>query len=93
MVDAGWEIASHGYRWIDYQEVDEPTERAHIARTVEVHEALFGKKPVGMYQGKPNVNTRRLVLEHENFIYGACCAEGAGSLNALSVMCAEGSGR
>lgn len=69
MVAADWEVASHGYRWIDYQDVDEPTERAHIARTVAVHEALIGRKPVGMYQGKPNVHTRRLVLEQGNFLY------------------------
>ncbi|KAJ1623810.1 hypothetical protein T492DRAFT_1052378 [Pavlovales sp. CCMP2436] len=69
MADANWEVASHGYRWIDYQEVDEATERKHIARTVQVHEALFGKAPVGMYQGKPNVNTRRFVVELGNFLY------------------------
>jgi peptidoglycan/xylan/chitin deacetylase (PgdA/CDA1 family) len=83
MVDADWEIASHGYRWIDYQEVDEPTERAHIARTIAIHEALFGKKPVGMYQGKPNVNTRKLVLEHDSFIYGRGLACRAAAKRAL----------
>jgi len=36
MVAAGWEVASHGYRWIDYQGVDEATEREHIRRTVQV---------------------------------------------------------
>lgn len=52
MVEAGWEVASHGYRWIDYQNVDEDTEREHIARTIEIHEHLLGKRPVGFYQGK-----------------------------------------
>ena len=52
MADAGWEVASHGYRWLDYQNVDELTEREHIARTVQIHERLFGKRPVGIYQGK-----------------------------------------
>ena len=47
-----WEIASHGYRWIDYQNVDEATEREHIAKTIAVHERLLGKRPVGIYQGK-----------------------------------------
>lgn len=69
MATAGWEVASHGYRWLDYQDVDEATEREHIATTVKVHERLFGKPPVGMYQGKPNVNTRRLVVEHGSFLY------------------------
>lgn len=56
MVEAGWEVASHGYRWIDYQNVDEATEREHIARTVEIHEHLLGKRPVGFYQGKVGSN-------------------------------------
>lgn len=64
-----WEIASHGYRWIDYQNVDAATERDHIARTVEIHERLLGKRPVGIYQGKPNVNTRQFVIEHGGFKY------------------------
>jgi peptidoglycan/xylan/chitin deacetylase (PgdA/CDA1 family) len=48
----GWEVASHGYRWIDYQNVDEATEREHIQRTVAIHERVLGRRPVGMYQGK-----------------------------------------
>jgi allantoinase len=47
-----WEVASHGYRWIDYRNVDEETEREHIERTIKVHEKLLGKRPVGLYQGK-----------------------------------------
>ena len=47
-----WEVASHGYRWIDYQNVDEETEREHIARTIAIHERVIGKRPVGFYQGK-----------------------------------------
>ena len=47
-----WEVASHGYRWIDYQNVDAETEKEHIARTVKIHEKLLGKRPVGFYQGK-----------------------------------------
>jgi allantoinase len=47
-----WEVASHGYRWIDYQNVDPETEKEHIARTIKIHEKLLGKRPVGFYQGK-----------------------------------------
>lgn len=64
-----WEVASHGYRWIDYQNVDEATEREHINRTVQIHERLIGRRPVGFYQGKPNENTRRLVVEEGGFKY------------------------
>lgn len=58
MVEAGWEVASHGYRWWDYQSVDQETEREHIKRTIEIHERLVGKRPVGIYQGK----VRRLLF-------------------------------
>jgi peptidoglycan/xylan/chitin deacetylase (PgdA/CDA1 family) len=70
MVDSGWEVASHGYRWIDYQNVNEDLEREHIERAVEIHSKLLGKRPVGMYQGKPNaVHTRKLVVEEGGFLY------------------------
>lgn len=69
MKDAGWEVASHGYRWWDYQNVSEDVEREHIRRTVEIHKKIFGKRPVGIYQGKPNENTRRLVMEEGGFLY------------------------
>ena len=62
-VAAGWEVASHGYRWIDYQDMDEATEREHIRKAVEIHTAVTGTRPLGLYQGKVSVNTRRLVAE------------------------------
>jgi peptidoglycan/xylan/chitin deacetylase (PgdA/CDA1 family) len=68
MVKAGWEIASHGYRWWDYQNVDEDLEREHIRRAIKIHEDLTGSKPVGLYQGKPNINTRKLAVE-AGFLY------------------------
>eukprot|EP01082_Thalassiosira_pseudonana_P006443 g5872.t1.1.5e174189 g5872 g5872.t1 contig20:339527-340405(+) len=69
MINAKWEVASHGYRWWDYQNVDEATEREHIRRTVQIHKDLLGERPVGMYQGKPNVNTRKYVVEEGGFLY------------------------
>lgn len=47
------------YRWIDYQNVDEKTEGEHIAKAVEITERVCGQRPVGFYQGKANMNTRR----------------------------------
>mmetsp|Transcript_28757 Transcript_28757/g.77867 ORF Transcript_28757/g.77867 Transcript_28757/m.77867 type:complete len:418 (-) Transcript_28757:2008-3261(-) len=64
-----WEISSHGYRWWDYQNVEEDVEREHIERSIEIHKALFGKRPVGLYQGKPSINTRRLAVEEGGFLY------------------------
>lgn len=71
MVDAGFEIASHGWRWIDYQYVDEATEREHIAKAVDAIERTTGQTPVGWYTGRCGPNTRRLVAEHGGFLYDA----------------------
>jgi putative urate catabolism protein len=67
--EAEHEVASHAWRWIDYHDVDETTERAEIARCVEVIERLTGTRPVGWYTGRISPNTRRLVAEHGGFLY------------------------
>jgi len=69
MVDAGWEVASHGYRWWDYQNTDAEVESEHIRRSVQIHKDILGVRPVGIYQGKPNAHTRRLVVEEGGFLY------------------------
>ncbi len=71
MVEAGWEIASHGYRWIDYQHVDEAVERAHIQKAVEIQTRLTGERPLGFYQGRTSPRTRKLVIEEGGFLYDA----------------------
>lgn len=71
MRESGWEIASHGYRWVDYQHVDEATERAHMARAIEIHERVTGKRPTGWYLGRCSPNSQRLVVEDGGFVYSA----------------------
>ncbi|MEO0735905.1 MAG: allantoinase PuuE [Cyanobacteria bacterium J06649_12] len=71
MVDAGWEVASHGYRWIDYQYVGEDTEREHIRKAIDIHTQVIGSRPLGFYQGRLSPNTRRLVVEEGGFLYDA----------------------
>ena len=71
MMAAGWEIASHGYRWINYQCVPEAIEREHIALAIEVHEALTGERPLGWYQGRTSPNTARLIALEGGFTYDA----------------------
>ena len=71
MVDAGHEIASHGYRWINYQYVDEDTEREHISKAVEILAQVAGERPLGWYTGRTSPNTRRLVAEHGGFLYSS----------------------
>jgi putative urate catabolism protein len=68
---SGWEIASHGYRWIDYQHVPEAVEREHIQRAIEIHTQVTGERPLGWYQGRTSPNTARLVAEEGGFIYDA----------------------
>lgn len=65
MYNSGWEIASHGYRWIDLQNTDEKTEKDDIVKTVKVHQDLFNKSPIGIYQGKPNSNSRLRIYDVE----------------------------
>lgn len=69
MVEAGHEIVSHGWRWIDYAEVPEDVEREHIARAVEGITKLTGEHPAGWMTGRPGPNTRRLVVEEGGFLY------------------------
>ena len=71
MVEADWEIASHGYRWIDYQYVGEATEREHIQTAIALHTEVAGSRPLGFYQGRVSPNTRRLVVEAGGFLYDA----------------------
>ena len=67
----GHEIACHGLKWISYQNVDEDTERAHMAEAVEIIRDLTGSAPQGWYTGRDSPNTRRLVAEHGGFRYDA----------------------
>jgi len=71
MVKAEWEVASHGYRWIDYQYVGEDTEREHIRTAIALHTQATGSRPLGFYQGRVSPNTRRLVMEEGGFLYDA----------------------
>ncbi|MEN3275592.1 MAG: allantoinase [Massilia sp.] len=69
--ELGHEIACHGLRWISYQNIDEATERAHMAEAVGIMRELTGEAPLGWYTGRDSPNTRRLVVEHGGFAYDA----------------------
>lgn len=69
--ELGYEIAAHGWRWINCQLLDEATERAHIAQAVAIIEELTGAPPLGWYTGRDSPNTRRLVVEQGGFLYDA----------------------
>jgi len=67
--ELGHEIACHGWRWISYQNVDEATEREHMALGMQAIERLLGERPLGWYTGRDSPNTRRLVADYGGFEY------------------------
>ncbi len=68
---ANWEIASHGYRWIDYQSVDEATEREHLQKAIDIHTDETGERPLGWYLGRCSPRSHRLIAEDGGFVYNA----------------------
>lgn len=71
MLKADWEIASHGYRWIDYQKMPIDIEREHLHQAIEIHQAMTGEKPKGWYLGRMSENTRQLIIDEGSFLYDA----------------------
>ena len=71
MQAANWEIASHGLRWIDYQFIDEITERKHLREALEIHTQVTGARPAGWYLGRCSPQSHRIAAEDGEFIYNA----------------------
>ncbi len=67
--ELGHEIACHGLKWIHYQNVDEATERAHMAEAMQLITTLTGQRPLGWYTGRDSPNTHRLVADFGGFEY------------------------
>ena len=74
-IDLGHEIACHGWRWINYQTIDEATERAHMKKGIEIIARLTQTTHgnsihgAGWYTGRDSPNTHRLVADHGGFEY------------------------
>jgi OHCU decarboxylase len=71
MNEAGWEIATHGYKWIDYRDTPRELEQRHIADAVRIHTEIAGARPLGFYQGRSSINTIPLGCEEGGFLYCA----------------------
>ncbi len=71
MQEAGWEIASHGLRWIDYQFLPPEEERAHLREAIRLHTEVTGERPEGWYTGRCSPNTLKLAVEEGGFTYFA----------------------
>jgi len=71
MREAGWEIATHGLKWIDYRDVPAEKEAADIAEAVSIQQELTGERPLGFYQGRSSERTTPLMMEEGGFLYTA----------------------
>jgi putative urate catabolism protein len=71
MMEAGWEIASHGLKWIDYRNIPEAVEREHIREAIRIHRDVTGERPLGWYTGRCSENTLKLILEEGGFLYSS----------------------
>ncbi len=71
MREAGWEIASHGLKWIDYKDFSEADERAHMAEAIQLHTQVTGERPLGWYTGRTSAHTLDLVMAEGGFLYSA----------------------
>jgi OHCU decarboxylase len=71
MKEVGWELASHGLKWIDYRHYSLEDERAHVLEAIRIHQRLTGERPLGFYQGRASEHSLRIVMEEGGFLYAA----------------------
>lgn len=71
MLKSDWEIASHGYRWIDYQFLQDETEWEHLEKAIDIHKKLTGEAPKGWYTGRTSPNSIALAMKYGEFRYCA----------------------
>ena len=69
MQAAGWEIASHGLKWIDYREYEQVDEERDMKEAIRVHTEVTGARPTGWYTGRTSANTVRIVAQEGGFAY------------------------
>ena len=71
MKNSNYEIAAHGWRWIDYQNVSKSVEKKHMQKAIGSIKKIFGNRPVGWYTGRCSPNTLDLVIEDGGFLYSS----------------------
>jgi len=69
MMEAGWEIASHGYKWVQHKDMPPEEERQQIAEAIRLHTLATGERPTGWYTGRSSLQTVDLVSEEGGFEY------------------------
>jgi chitin deacetylase len=71
MKAAGWEIATHGLKWIDYKDTTLDAERAHVDQAIRIHSEATGERPLGFYQGRTSVHSLDVAMAEQGFLYSA----------------------
>jgi putative urate catabolism protein len=71
MREAGWDIASHGLKWIDYKDFSYAEEGAHMRDAIRIHTETTGERPFGWYTGRTSAHTLKLVLDDGGFLYSS----------------------
>ena len=71
MIEAGWEIASHGLKWIEYKDFERQAEWDHMCEAIRIHREMTGERPLGWYTGRSSENTLELVAQEGGFLYAA----------------------
>jgi putative urate catabolism protein len=71
MREAGWDIASHGLKWIDYRDFSQEQESAHMHEAIRIHTESTGSRPLGWYTGRTSAHTLKLVLDDGGFLYSS----------------------
>jgi putative urate catabolism protein len=71
MGESGWDIASHGLKWIDYKDFSRDEESAHMREAIRIHTEATGERPLGWYTGRTSENTLQLVLDDGGFLYSS----------------------
>lgn len=69
VLEDGHEVASHGLRWITYQNMYRETEREHVREATDIFQSMLGNQPLGWYTGRDSPNTRELVVEQGGYMY------------------------
>jgi len=71
MSEAGWDIASHGLKWIEYKDFTRDDECAHMNEAVRIHTQATGARPLGWYTGRSSESTLKIVLDEGGFLYSS----------------------
>jgi putative urate catabolism protein len=71
MREAGWEIASHGLKWIEYRDFSEVDERDHLLQAIRIHTQVTGSRPLGWYTGRTSAHSLKIVMEEGGFLYSS----------------------